>query len=501
MSSDEWRVTALLGTSRSTGSPACPHPGLESVWSALGADGPARAVLDACALSLVASSAGALPLEADDPVAAAPVEERPRVGARRADALRRMIAGEHAECLVEWLDACIAANEVVTSRDLPVLLDLGRRDASKRTRIVHVMGTRGAWLASHESSWPWAIESTELDDDVWVHGSEPERAAYLARAQDTDPERAAALVTEEWSTASADFREAMLAVVVRAPHPCLEGVLESKALSDRRASTRRLAVAALVRIPGSGLTTRAFERARRILVRGTGSVASLVLELPHDRELGQGVDGLDPKPPKGCGARAHVARQLLARVPIASWCAHFGVDAAELFRANSDPEWRDVVTAGFADSMRLLPQPDCAVDFLRGVLLAQEWHVGLLGTRESWTVGWMEELPHETVDALVEALFERETDVDLLVAVLLATGRTLDGANAARCSSVVLSWFLADRVRANADAAYLALCIAPTEIRSVLARIASLDRLSSAAEAFARTLEFRTTYLEPSQER
>src|SRR5205814_2036045 len=102
----------------------------------------------------------------------------------------------------------------VPEESLPALLEIGRARPELRKSILSVIGKRGAWLASQNLYWDYALvageESDEAIETTWQTGSRTARVALLQRVRARDPQRARELIASTWREDKAADRTAFL---------------------------------------------------------------------------------------------------------------------------------------------------------------------------------------------------------------------------------------------------------------------------------------------------
>ncbi|TDB99136.1 DUF5691 domain-containing protein [Actinomadura sp. 7K534] len=334
-------TAALLGTERRD------PPVLPEAPAGDGGGGDrAGRLLDQAALLTVRRRAGRVPSRAAPvPVALAPVEDAPVVPAPAAARLRRILGGEHARVLAEWLDAAAARGLRVPAQLLPDLLERGRGDRALRPSIARAAGRRGVWLALQNTDWAYLVGSGDDPGggpEVWETGTRNRRVAYLTGLRETDPERAGELLRETWAKEPAPDRAAFLATFAHGLSPDDEEFLEA-ALEDRGKDVRQIASDLLARLPGSAYGERMAARARACLaaevrtVRGRQQTWIKVDPPPaHDEEMAR--DGIPFHPagsfvPRGgrpVGARSAWLREVLSRTPLTTWTELFGLPPIEI---------------------------------------------------------------------------------------------------------------------------------------------------------------------------
>jgi hypothetical protein len=495
MSQDPWQALLLLGTARAAAPlPPPPHPLLASTWQQLASAPRELAVLHAAALLAAARGAGALPMRTPELAPACPPDPAPVWPAPAAERVRRMLAGEQAACLREGLQLAAAHGLRSTARDLPALLDRGRTEVALRQAIGAVLGERGRWLARSEPHWQWALGTAmALPDSVWHEGAIHERQAWLRQRHDSDPAAAAAALAATWADEAGEARELLLAAIVQPPHPAAAAWLERCALRDRRGAVRALARSALLRLPDTPLRARAVARATPLLrVEGRGAQRRVVLTLPAAFEPDWQADGIDEKPPKGTGPRAHWARQLLAMVPLQHWLDTFGCDGEQWFQWNRDDDSRDVLRLCAVDAIVLGASPALAVAFTRALLLGDQWPVPA-GDRRTFVREWLAALPGQAAAAVLAELAGRFPGDELFGELLLSQG-AVDAGDPAAIADGLLQWLQRGRLTRE-QAAQLGAATPRAAIPRLLQTIAAMPDLPGVVEVFANTLDFRQTLL------
>ena len=189
----------------------------------------------------------------------------PVCGVRAARHLERLLQGQNAELLPEWLEQLAAVGRRVPAALLPALLDVGARQMDVQPLLPAVLGERGDWLARQREEWRYAVRVR--DEAQWSSDSQAERLALLQYLRTVDPARGRELLASTWDTELARQRRAFLAVLAIGlsleDEPWLETVLD-----ERSAETRAAAAALLARLPDAALVHRLRERALNVL-RGT----------------------------------------------------------------------------------------------------------------------------------------------------------------------------------------------------------------------------------------
>ena len=495
MTTDPLLSAALLGTARLTALPPTPDPALETTWQAIDTANAAAAVLQALAVTRAMKRAGVKPLPAPESAEACPDETRLELSPAAVNVGMRLLKGEYPELLPEWLRLAEQSKRVVPGRILPELLNAASKDRALRPTARSIAGERGKWIAKRHIEFSWLLEDTAVPDRAWDDGSPAERIAWLRQTRAIDPERAATAITAQWSGEEPVMRENIVRQIAANPQPCDERWLEDLALKDRRQDTRDLAAAALSQLEGSSFRNRALNRLRSLVKLERRLLRpAITVEPPSAFDPAWAADGLKEKPPQGTGEKAWWLRQAVALVPLADWPELLGCKPDDLFSFTIDSDWREPLLLGWIDSARRLPSRAMA-----------EHSLPFFATREPWPTAAFPK--HLVLASILDAMpiAPRIIALDaiakhlppLIVLDLFArigeapppgTGKTLltllDQALAAQPSSLT-----------RPIARSLAMCVHPAEIQQRLEALSRLNELSSAAEEFAATLEFRRSLI------
>jgi hypothetical protein len=176
---------ALIGSERAVvpPPPGAPDPSAD----------PASLLLDHAALLTVARRAGQLAESAEPPEPAA-ADPRPAVSPAAGRRLARILNGENAELLHEWLYAVLDRGLRPPPQYLPALLDRARRvaasnpdpdEARLRGLVAVAGGPRAAWLAALNPAWSWLLtdEQTATPARPRLSGVEAAMALEMIGAQ------------------------------------------------------------------------------------------------------------------------------------------------------------------------------------------------------------------------------------------------------------------------------------------------------------------------------
>jgi hypothetical protein len=343
-------VTAsLIGTERAA-VPVIPVPGSPRLDSAP-AD-PAALVLDRAALLTAARRGGRQPgragpgatgepgtavgpAAAGEPGGTAEPETVPVVSRAAGRRLARILGGQHADLLPEWLAAAAGRGRRVPAGLLPALLHQGRRGSPAgpglRRLIAAAGGSRARWLAGLNPEWAFILAYAPGAEDAWRLGDAAQRRGYLSALRARDPGAARDLVAAGWDAAGPDERVMFLNTLSDGLSLADESLLEG-ALDDRHAWVRKAAAGLLAALPGSALARRMAGRARECLYLDPGMPgARLVVSPPGDCGAALRRDGITPG--EGAGAAPAASRsglllEVMARTPLRTWTDGFAMRPA-----------------------------------------------------------------------------------------------------------------------------------------------------------------------------
>ena len=306
--------SAMLGTDRE---PLSPDDLPEPVRARLTdpAD-PTRLLLDAAALLAGQRRAGIRPVAGIERPSPAAPDPRPIVSPAAARRLARLLDGERAALLPEWLALAAKHGLRVPPEHLPALVTVAAGRTALRPAVAAAAGPRGPWLAGREPDWAFLKDTADTDtEDVWRYGRTVARWAWLDRTRHTDPDAARAALAETWASEPADARAMFVEALAVGLGPADEEFLES-ALDDRAQEVRRIAAALLVRLPGSRLGQRMADRLARLVRRDE---SAWIIELPDGCDSAMRRDGIALAPTVGIGPRAWWFRQIVAGTPLSWW--------------------------------------------------------------------------------------------------------------------------------------------------------------------------------------
>lgn len=496
MTNDPLIATALLGTARMSAMPVPPDPFLEEAWNAIPIGNPASALLQALALAGTLHRAGTRSRGVNEDLPACPEDARPLLPPAAADLAARLLAGEHAELLPEWLKLAGASGMLLPARMVPDLLAAATGNDALCRIAPAIAGERGRWLARRREEFSWLLESAAVDDSAWETGKTSERLAWLRQTRASDPAKAAGAVSSNWASEDGPTREAILRIVSEQPLPCDESWLESQALKDRRQEVRELAAVSLTGIPDSAFRTRAIARVReRVKIERRLLRRFIVVEPPDSFDPVWTLDGIKEKPPQATGEKAWWLRQILAMVPLDDWPGLLGVAPDELFQLPRDKDWQDALILAWIDSSRRMPARALAGAFVPFVATLEPWP-SQAGMKHLVLQTILDAQPKELRFALLDRVSATLPEPIALELISRCGESPPEGMGSGVFAMIRRAIGTVPSPLTRPQARALALCVPPAEIQSWLETIARMPELTAPAEEFANTLEFRRSMIQ-----
>ncbi len=249
-------ASALVGTTRQEPTIDLTHPALSDYSERLTSQSATLRILSAAGLLAAYRSVGNNPAPATAPLLAPAAADTltccsPSTTRHLTEILSE---SKYEPILPELLQLLAKAGQTVPPELLPLLLDLGKRERDLRSAILPILGNRGHWLASQNSHWKYAIDTTNLVPDpielqeIWMTGTRAERLAALTQWRQLQPIESCQAIAANWKQDKADDRFAWLEVLQTNLSLADEEFLEI-ALFDRSEPVRHLAADLLRQLP------------------------------------------------------------------------------------------------------------------------------------------------------------------------------------------------------------------------------------------------------------
>lgn len=488
MTHDPLISMALLGSARVGELPAAPDPALDGVWDSIGMENPSVGILQALALTRAWQRAGVKSTEVGDGEGSCPPESREFLPGTVVEGARRLMSGEFPEVLPEWLGMAGLSGKILPARVLPEMLAAATRDASMRPAIATLAGERGVWMARRHAKYSWLLGESDVPDDAWDGDDGPLRLAWYRQTRERDPVRAAEAIAAQWAGEDASMRENLVRIIAKDPQPADEEWLEKTALADRRQETRELAALALAGIPDSAFRKRAWKRLREC-VTIVGS--TIQVDPPNQFETEWAADGIRSKPAQGTGDKAWWLRQIVALVPLDEYHKVFvSNEIGGIFGMTIEGDWREAIILGWIDSARRMPRSAGGAPALAFFANLEIWPTSA-PARSRVLAGILETL---SPDARFDWLDPIAPDLPapLMLELFIRAGVPPNG-RGDRLLRILKQEVgkIPTTLFSRTEARALAACVPPSRIQPFLEFLGGLPEITTFAEAFATTLEFR----------
>lgn len=242
---------------------------------------------------------------------------------------------------------------------LPAWLDWGLHKSMRplQSQFAAIAGTRGAWLATHNPQWAYAL--SVQDEEAFAYASAPLRLRYLRQLRAQQPSEAARLIEANYAQEQAEQLVEWLQLLAQQPQES-EIPLLQRLSQDRRRTVRRAAFALL------SLHTQSeqSQRLRGIAAKNVRLDAQLnwLVDLPEEATDALRSVGIEEKihTIEG-GEKASFLRQLLEMLPPSIWYKNAKIQPLDLLHSARKSEWAVAIIGGllaaaqrFADGEMLI---------------------------------------------------------------------------------------------------------------------------------------------------
>lgn len=310
------------------------------------------AAMAACRRAAVDTVAAApLPAGAADD-AAALAEDQPLAAALRAifrDGGERL---QHEACLrLQALDRRLPPSALATA------LAAGQRSTRLRGALLPVLGERGRWLAGLNPDWAYAgggdAAAADGDDParLWQEGSFEQRLQLLRAVRAADPGAARGMLQQQLGELPAKER-AEFAAALEVGLSADDEALLAGLLKDRGRDVRRIAAGLLARLPQSAHAQRLLAWLAPLVTQERALlVKRWVVEAPHTADPDWAGAAIETARPQhdALGERAWWLYQLARQAPLAWWCAHTGMSAAQCLAWAEKSDWKAALQRGWLE--------------------------------------------------------------------------------------------------------------------------------------------------------
>lgn len=389
---------ALLGTQRSVLPSASDKSPVKGVLAQLGNESSESKLLSLAGTLSLYEQAGVTPSKLKRVVDDLPSQDVPRCPATATKLLTRMLEGQHAELLPEFLTLLAKANYRVPEETLPLLLDRAKNVYYLRAPLMAALGETGKWLANQNPAWYFASQLTfESANADWKTNVMLARQGILKQARASNARLGLELVESTWKNESPTDRtwiiKALQTNLSLADEPFLETTLD-----DRSFTVRKIAAELLSTLPESRLSKRMM------------TVAKTMFEI-RDNELFVEFPEITPQlmrdgvgRPLWSDAEKVLASQLtdiVGLLPLLFWTEKFSLAPEEIIRAMQASIWSKSLLGGLANAIERQADND--------------WALALFTTEgyNAQTMKVLASLSLQTVDQFINHLYEKLADQSL----------------------------------------------------------------------------------------
>ncbi|MCA8830404.1 DUF5691 domain-containing protein [Hymenobacter pini] len=312
-----------------------------------------QALLTAGVLSAIRKAGYQPPATAAPETTVAPSETQDSLGPNGTQLLQQLLEGQYPELLPEFLTA-LADNQRRAPHQLLVkLLEYARTRPQLHRPAALVLGQRGAWLAAQNPAWQAMLAASEqaTEETAWETGTIGQRALYLEALRRRDPTHARELLAAVLPQEPAKHQAQLLDTLQERLSGEDEALL-TQYLAAKSKEVRQTVLPLLVRLPGSPLLERLWQRAEP-LVRLKRNLLSkkLLVELPAtDWDKTWLLDGIEQKDSRFQGEKAGVLGQLLALLPPARWAETWQLSPAKSIELAAETEWSDLLLVAWTEA-------------------------------------------------------------------------------------------------------------------------------------------------------
>lgn len=295
--------------------------------------------------------------------------------ARDAPIIGEVLLSDSARLHHRLLAHIVRLSKRLPSRHMVAALDLGSRASAMRPLIVQAVGSRGQWLATHDRRWAYAAEpQARPDEDIWAHGSWPQRLQWLRELRAGDAAAFRALIDREMNALSAEQRAGLVSLLGEQPDLADEALL-TRLLKDRAADVRQAAGLALMRLPRSAYAQRMHARFDSVMQSAPGSNSWLGKltgktvpqwhvdpPAPEKIDVAWVDDQLGKEKPKyeRIDDRSYLLAELCGKLPLSHWTERLQMTPMQLVQWAESTEWKTGLYRGWTQSLLDLWPQDAA---------------------------------------------------------------------------------------------------------------------------------------------
>ncbi len=343
--------TALIGTQRAA-LPKLPVASpLTEFLNQIETSEPEAALLSIAGVMALHEQAGQILAQITPPIINTAIKpERPEPPIHIARRLSKLLEGQYAGVLSEFLQTLGTAGFRVPTTYLPNLLDKGARMITVRPVLLPVLGQRGHQLAAMNPKWAYAA----LQMSTWQtiaaqwHQTEPgKRYMLLRQLREIAPDKGRQTLETTWRSETDMVRNQLIKLlsfnISMADEPFLE-----RALDDRNHLVRIKAAELLTYLPESRLCRRMSGHTHGVLTWMPHQKTKITVRFPKVISNTMVRDGiLKQSTMDKVRLRTRQLIQMINGVPLNHWTEYWQVTPDEIIQALPDTTWQRTLTTSF----------------------------------------------------------------------------------------------------------------------------------------------------------
>ncbi|MDU0372816.1 DUF5691 domain-containing protein [Hymenobacter endophyticus] len=312
-----------------------------------------QALLTAGVLSTIRKAGYQPAVATASATAPAAPETQDALGVSGAQLLQQLLDGQYPELLPEFLVALAENQRRVPHQLLVMLLEHARTRSQLHRPAAAVLGQRGAWLAAQNPAWQTFLAASEqaTEETAWETGTIGQRTLCLETLRRREPTHArellAAVLPQEPARHQAQLLDTLQEQLSAADAPLLTHYLAAKSKE-----VRQTVLPLLVRLPGSPLLERLWQRAEPLMQLKRSLLSKkLLVELPAtDWDKTWLLEGIEQKDSRFPGEKAALLGQLLALIPPQRWAKHWNLTPAKIIELAADTEWTELLLTAWSEA-------------------------------------------------------------------------------------------------------------------------------------------------------
>ncbi|MCR5890045.1 DUF5691 domain-containing protein [Hymenobacter sp. J193] len=312
-----------------------------------------QALLTAGVLSAIRKAGYQPAATGKPPEAVAAPEIQDALGSNGTQLLQQLLEGQYPELLPEFLAALAESQRRVPHQLLVQLLEYARTRSALHRVAAAVLGQRGAWLATQNLAWQALLAASEqaTEETGWETGTIGQRALYLEALRRRDPAHARELLAAVLPQEPAKHQAQLLATLQEGLS-AEDAPLLTQYLTAKSKEVRQTVLPLLVRLPGSALTERLWQRAEPLVRLKSNLLGKkLLVELPAtDWDKTWLTDGIEQKDNRFQGEKAALLGQLLALIPPRRWTEHWNLSPTKILDLAVGTEWDALLLTAWAEA-------------------------------------------------------------------------------------------------------------------------------------------------------